>query len=46
MPNYSRTEENYIKAIYHLEAGGDSVSTNDLQNHFKRNWRLLLIYKT
>ncbi len=30
MLNYSRTEENYIKAIYHLEAGKDSVSTNDL----------------
>ncbi|MBK7099083.1 MAG: metal-dependent transcriptional regulator [Sphingobacteriales bacterium] len=30
MLNYSRTEENYIKAIYHLEAGKNSVSTNEL----------------
>jgi len=30
MLNYSRTEENYIKAIYHLEAEAENVSTNDL----------------
>jgi len=30
MLNYSTSEENYIKAIYHLQSGPNSVSTNAL----------------
>jgi DtxR family Mn-dependent transcriptional regulator len=30
MLNYSTSEENYIKAIFHLQAGQDTVSTNAL----------------
>ena len=30
MLNYSTSEENYIKAIYHLQAGNDTVTTNAL----------------
>lgn len=28
--NFSTSEENYVKAIYHLQEGGGTVSTNDL----------------
>ena len=30
MLNYSQSEENYIKAIYHLQADGETVTTNAL----------------
>lgn len=30
MFNFSPTEENYIKAIYHLQSAGEAVNTNDL----------------
>jgi len=33
--NLSHTEENYIKAIYHLEQDGKPVSTNDLSELLK-----------
>jgi len=28
--HFTTTEENYIKAIYHLQQGTGNVSTNDL----------------
>ncbi len=34
-PNYSITEENYIKSIYHLQQLQQSVSTNALADHLK-----------
>jgi DtxR family transcriptional regulator, Mn-dependent transcriptional regulator len=35
MLNYSTSEENYIKAIFHLQASDDNVTTNELANELK-----------
>lgn len=35
MPNFTVAEENYIKAIFHLQATDDNVSTNDLAGKLK-----------
>lgn len=35
LPNYSVSEENYIKSIYHLQQANESVSTNALADHLK-----------
>jgi DtxR family transcriptional regulator, Mn-dependent transcriptional regulator len=35
MLNFSTSEENYIKAIYHLQGGQDVVSTNELADRLK-----------
>ncbi len=35
LPNYSVSEENYIKSIYHLQQSNESVSTNALADHLK-----------
>jgi DtxR family transcriptional regulator, Mn-dependent transcriptional regulator len=35
MLNYSTSEENYIKAIFHLQASDDNVTTNELSNELK-----------
>lgn len=35
MLNYSTSEENYIKAIYHLQAGEATVTTNELARELK-----------
>ena len=35
MLNYSTSEENYIKAIFHLQESDDNVSTNELANELK-----------
>jgi DtxR family Mn-dependent transcriptional regulator len=37
MLNFSTSEENYIKAIYHLQGGQDVVSTNELADRLKNN---------
>jgi DtxR family transcriptional regulator, Mn-dependent transcriptional regulator len=34
-PNLSVAEENYIKSIYHLQQGAESVTTNALADHIK-----------
>ena len=34
-PNFSIAEENYIKSIYHLQHGLESVTTNALAEHIK-----------
>jgi len=35
MLNYSTSEENYIKAIFHLQRQGGTVTTNELANELK-----------
>jgi DtxR family Mn-dependent transcriptional regulator len=35
MLNYSTSEENYIKAIFHLQGSDDNVTTNELANELK-----------
>ena len=35
MLNYSTSEENYIKAIFHLQGSADNVTTNELANELK-----------
>lgn len=35
MLNYSVSEENYIKAIFHLQGSGELVTTNDLAAHLR-----------
>jgi DtxR family transcriptional regulator, Mn-dependent transcriptional regulator len=35
MLNYSTSEENYIKAIFHLQGQGDTVTTNELAHELK-----------
>lgn len=35
LPNLSTSEENYIKSIYYLQQGFDSVTTNALADHIK-----------
>lgn len=35
LPNLSTSEENYIKSIYYLQQGFDSVTTNALAEHIK-----------
>ena len=35
MLNYSTSEENYIKAIFHLQGNTDNVTTNELANELK-----------
>ena len=35
MLNYSTSEENYIKAIFHLQGGEDTVTTNELAHQLK-----------
>ncbi len=35
MLNYSTSEENYIKAIFHLQRKGETVTTNELANELK-----------
>jgi DtxR family transcriptional regulator, Mn-dependent transcriptional regulator len=35
MLNYSTSEENYIKAIFHLQSGDDAVTTNELARELK-----------
>lgn len=35
MANYSQSEENYIKAIYHLQTVKEPVNTNDLAEYLK-----------
>jgi DtxR family Mn-dependent transcriptional regulator len=35
MLNYSTSEENYIKSIFHLQGKGNSVTTNELSNELK-----------
>ena len=35
MLNYSTSEENYIKAIFHLQGSTDNVTTNELANELK-----------
>ncbi len=35
MLNYSTSEENYIKAIFHLQHSDDTVTTNELANELK-----------
>jgi DtxR family transcriptional regulator, Mn-dependent transcriptional regulator len=35
MLNFSTSEENYIKAIFHLQAGQDIVTTNELADRLK-----------
>ena len=35
MLNYSTSEENYIKAIYHLQGQEATVTTNELANELK-----------
>ncbi|MEO6610780.1 MAG: metal-dependent transcriptional regulator [Chitinophagaceae bacterium] len=35
MLNYSTSEENYIKAIFHLQKQDDTVTTNELANELK-----------
>ena len=35
MLNYSTSEENYIKAIFHLQTGDGTVTTNELAAELK-----------
>ena len=35
MLNYSTSEENYIKAIFHLQRQDGTVTTNELANELK-----------
>ena len=35
MLNYSASEENYIKSIFHLQGGGATVTTNELSRELK-----------
>ena len=35
MLNYSTSEENYIKAIFHLQRQDNTVTTNELANELK-----------
>lgn len=35
MLNYSTSEENYIKAVYHLQLSDDMVTTNEVADHLK-----------